>query len=45
MKERVWTMEEIIKGYLEMAELNLALAEDFAPLEFETGEKINKEAE
>lgn len=28
-------MEEMIQGYLEMGALNLALAEDFAPLEAE----------
>lgn len=37
---RVWTKEELIKGYQEMAELNLALAEDFIPLEEEICEKI-----
>ncbi|MDD2221726.1 MAG: hypothetical protein PHN35_07225 [Clostridia bacterium] len=38
--EKIWTIEEIILGYQQTAQLNLQIAEEFEGLEVEADELI-----
>jgi len=43
--EKVWTEAETARGYAEMAEINLRIAEEFCLLEAEADEIISKSFE
>ena len=43
--KKIWTEAEIARGYAEMAEINLIIAEEFFPLEAEAEEIISKSLE
>ena len=44
-ESRVWNEEEMAKGYIEMAALNLAIAREFFLLEEEAEKTINNNLE